>query len=286
MKTSKPVNWDFVLDGVMLVLRVFQIAFAALLLLAIVYISIQKGIESSTTQGFIFWLIAGIIVALVYGAYFVGLELFFHLASRFSDWLASLFGKYTEIRRRVVIIVALILFLIPFALFAPPFWRIVSDNLLRAIILFSPLAFSSALLSIAREDKARSRVIRLALLESTLSGKVPLLTDDDISNAVSMAEIYAVLHCYENSVRKLVEQVLSKELGDDWWNTAASDHMRHTVDSRQQTEQNRRWLSPRGTASPLYYLDWGDLEKLIKKYDKPFYLILVNSALWKAGLVI
>jgi hypothetical protein len=93
----------------------------------------------------------------------------------------------------------------------------------------------------------------------------PFLSDRDISTAYKMAELYVILHCYENSVRRFIENVLSKELGDDWWEQVASDKMKAIVKGRQEREQKERWLSPRGNMSPLYYLEWGDLVKLIRK---------------------
>ena len=98
----------------------------------------------------------------------------------------------------------------------------------------------------------------------------PFLSDGDISTAYKMAELYIILHCYENSVRRFIESVLSKELGDDWWEEVASGKMKALVKGRQEKEQKERWLSPRGKTSPLYYLEWGDLVKLIRKEQGVF----------------
>ncbi len=87
----------------------------------------------------------------------------------------------------------------------------------------------------------------------------PFLSNSGISTAYKMGELYVVLYCYENSVRRFIESVLSKELGDDWWEEVASDKMKALVKGRQEKEQKERWLSPRGKTSPLYYLEWGDL---------------------------
>ena len=99
--------------------------------------------------------------------------------------------------------------------------------------------------------------------------RTPLLSERDISDAYRMSELYIILHCYENSVRRLIEEVLSTELGEDWWEKAASASMKNFVEGRKQTEQRKRWLSPRG-GTPLYYLEWGDLVKLIRKYENLF----------------
>jgi hypothetical protein len=104
----------------------------------------------------------------------------------------------------------------------------------------------------------------------------PFLSDSDISNAHKMAELYVILHCYENSVRHFIENTLSRELGNDWWEEVASDKMKALVEGRQGKEQKERWLSPRGKTSPLYYLEWGDLVKLIRK-EQDIFLPYIGS---------
>lgn len=101
-------------------------------------------------------------------------------------------------------------------------------------------------------------------------GKPPFLSQSDISNAHKMSELYIILHCYENSVRQLVEKVLVQNLGDNWWEQAANPAMKNNVEQLKEKEKKRKWLSVRGKVSPLYYLEWGDLEKLIRKYEDLF----------------
>src|ERR1044072_1471816 len=97
----------------------------------------------------------------------------------------------------------------------------------------------------------------------------PLLSKDDIENARRMAELYIILHCYENSARKLIEEVLSKRLGANWWDVAANAQMKQKFNDRQQKEKKNKWITPRG-ATPLYYMDWGDLLSLIRRYEADF----------------
>jgi hypothetical protein len=98
----------------------------------------------------------------------------------------------------------------------------------------------------------------------------PFLTDEDILNAGKMAELYLILHCYENSVRRFIHTIMSSELGDGWWEVVATDAMKNTVKSRMEKEEKQKWLSARGSTSPLYYLEWGDLVKLIRKKESAF----------------
>ena len=48
------------------------------------------------------------------------------------------------------------------------------------------------------------------------------------------------------------------------------DVMKRDVNALREKEQKRRWLSPRGNISPLYYLEWGELVKLIRKEENLF----------------
>ncbi len=100
--------------------------------------------------------------------------------------------------------------------------------------------------------------------------KVPFLSQSDILNARKMSELYIILHCYENSVRRLVENVFENECGENWWEQVANTRMKKLVEDRKEKEKKNRWLSPRGETSPLYYLGWGDLVKLIRKKENLF----------------
>ncbi|AHG91307.1 Abi family protein [Gemmatirosa kalamazoonensis] len=84
-----------------------------------------------------------------------------------------------------------------------------------------------------------------------------------------MAELYIILHCYENSARRLIETVLSTSLGATWWEKAANTGMKAKYQDRRQKEQRQKWITPRG-GSPLYYIDWGDLVALIRKHENEF----------------
>lgn len=91
----------------------------------------------------------------------------------------------------------------------------------------------------------------------------PCLEPKDIAAARRMTNLYAILHCYENSVRRLIEATLEKERQPDWWESVASKSMKEMVSQRK--EKKERWLSPHGDKSPLYYVEWGDLVKIIRK---------------------
>jgi len=99
--------------------------------------------------------------------------------------------------------------------------------------------------------------------------KTPFLSEEEILQAQKMAQLYSILHCYENSARALVEQVLQGKFGENWWEITANASQKSKVNSRKETESKHRWLTPRGN-NPLYYIDWGDLLSLIRKYEPDF----------------
>jgi hypothetical protein len=100
-------------------------------------------------------------------------------------------------------------------------------------------------------------------------GRTPRLVAADIAAARKMAQLYIIIHCYENSARRIVDEVLTKKLGPTWWQTAANAQMKLKVADRQTKEMRNKWLASRGT-SPLFYIDWSDLLSLIRKYESDF----------------
>lgn len=107
------------------------------------------------------------------------------------------------------------------------------------------------------------------ILERLDISNTPFLTSTDIENAYKMGQLYVAIHCLENSVRCLIRKVLSKALGDNWWDKAASEPMQRKLADRKSREAKNRWLPSRG-ADELNYMDWSDLVTLMRKYHKDF----------------
>lgn len=135
---------------------------------------------------------------------------------------------------------------------------------------FSPGGSSSVEIDEAdfRNDVRAMRAMLLGIrdrLDLVEVERTPFLSGGEISNARKMSELYVILHCYENSVRRLVENVFVDKYGENWWERVTNTQMNKLVEGRQQKEKGERWLLPRGGTSLLYYLEWGDLTKLIRK---------------------
>jgi hypothetical protein len=103
--------------------------------------------------------------------------------------------------------------------------------------------------------------------------KSPLLGTADIEDARKMAKLYVITHCYENSVRKMIEKVLLAKHGADWWDKSANSGMKSKLKDRKAKEARSKWITPRGS-SELFYMDWGDLLALIRQHEADFKQLL------------
>jgi hypothetical protein len=108
------------------------------------------------------------------------------------------------------------------------------------------------------------------IVASQLLSSAPFIDSDYLRDLDKQAELYKALHVQENSIRRLIEAVLSRKLGPDWWNVAASVPMKRKHDERLSKEKDRKWLPARSETGPLYSIDWSDLVTLIRKYEANF----------------
>lgn len=97
--------------------------------------------------------------------------------------------------------------------------------------------------------------------------KTPGIDQKYIGDLEKMLDLFATLHTLENSMRRLIQSVLSEKFGDDWWNKAASSTQQRKHQDRIEKEINRKWLPARSSLGPLYSLDWSDLISIMRKYE-------------------
>jgi len=105
--------------------------------------------------------------------------------------------------------------------------------------------------------------------------KTPFLESIDIENAHKMAEFYLITFCFENSARRFVAKIFSEAYGEDWWNIIKNADFKKKVEERMLREQKSKWICQRGS-SPLFYLDWSDLLKIIRKYENLFTPLIID----------
>ena len=100
--------------------------------------------------------------------------------------------------------------------------------------------------------------IEASLLDEALSPFSVELRND----ALAMTRLYALLYCFENSVRQLVKERMEEEAGLDWWNSKVPAKIRSQAETRKRKDEENSWLEGE-KGSPLLYLEFGHLADII-----------------------
>ena len=113
--------------------------------------------------------------------------------------------------------------------------------------------------------------------ERLLSEALSPFTVAQRNGALEMARLYAVLHCFENSVRGLIRETLEEKEGPDWQDKLPPK-VKSFATSRQETAQQDTWLE--GEKSDLLgFVDFGQLATIIiEKW--PFFEDIVPTQHW------
>src|SRR5260370_42672597 len=97
--------------------------------------------------------------------------------------------------------------------------------------------------------------------ESLLSEALSPFNVASRNNALEMARLYAVLHCFENEVRALIRETLEEKEGPDWIDKLPKK-VNEIADSRHKVAFEDSWLE--GEKSDLLgFLDFGNLSSII-----------------------
>lgn len=96
-----------------------------------------------------------------------------------------------------------------------------------------------------------------SLLEEALT-PFPLLLRN---NALRMARLYAIVFCFESSIRELIQNRLS-EKDADWWARLVPKKIRDSADIRLKDAQTNSWLEGESSAL-LGFVDFGGLADII-----------------------
>ena len=103
--------------------------------------------------------------------------------------------------------------------------------------------------------------------------EIPLpafVAEDQKERLKNMVHAYARLFLLENSMRGLIEHVLSEKFGENWWDQASNSAMKRKHGSRKKAERDNKWAPARTEFGPLYALDWSDLITIMRKYQELF----------------
>lgn len=82
------------------------------------------------------------------------------------------------------------------------------------------------------------------------------------AGSLAMQRVYRLLFVLENIVRELISSRLQEADGATWFDVRASAPMKRSVEKRREAEAKNQWHTGRNK-EPVYYLDFGDLSKLI-----------------------
>lgn len=97
------------------------------------------------------------------------------------------------------------------------------------------------------------------------------------NNALEMARLYALLHCFENEVRSLIRDTLLEKEGPDWWSKLSS-RVRNHAENRQKTAFKDSWLEGEKEDS-LGFVDFGMLATImVEKWE--YFESIIPSQHW------
>jgi predicted restriction endonuclease len=92
----------------------------------------------------------------------------------------------------------------------------------------------------------------------------PMLSEQKLLEAKNMASIYPLLYVLENSIRELIDRVMSAKHGPDWWDTHAPQDIKRKVADHMSDEKRNSWHQKRGSR-PIDYTDLKDLKPIVRK---------------------
>jgi hypothetical protein len=106
----------------------------------------------------------------------------------------------------------------------------------------------------------------------------PILEKMKLLEARDMAAVYPLLYVLENSIREVIDRVMTKRYGSNWWDSKAGD-LKKVVDKRKSDEERNMWHQRRG-ARPIDYLDLAQLPILVEQVEKDFVPDIIPSIGW------
>lgn len=112
----------------------------------------------------------------------------------------------------------------------------------------------------------------------------PILQTKTINEAKEMAAIYPILYILENSIREVINKVMTIKYGKSWWNSQAPRGLKKTVEGRMDDEKKHSWHQRRG-ARPIDYLDLNQLPALIRKIEREVVPNIIPSYEWLNQLI-
>ncbi len=82
------------------------------------------------------------------------------------------------------------------------------------------------------------------------------------NEARQMSRLYALLYCFENSVRSLIKERLEDLYGADWWEKRVQKSVKKFAESRQEDAIKNSWLEGQ-RKDPISFVQFGHLADII-----------------------
>lgn len=114
--------------------------------------------------------------------------------------------------------------------------------------------FRSAGIRVGADTYETERV----LFEETLSP----FGIDQRNEALRMARLYALVYCFENSVRSLIADRLQETYGMNWWEEKVPMKIREFAEGRQSDSHENSWLDGQ-KKDPLGFIQFGHLSDIM-----------------------
>ena len=92
-----------------------------------------------------------------------------------------------------------------------------------------------------------------------------------------MAELYPKMYVFENSIRTVINRMMTAKHGPDWWSKRVSTGVKNKVQGRKEKEAKAPWHGTRGTHD-IYYSDFADLKDILVKNWAEFEGMFPNQA--------
>ncbi len=119
----------------------------------------------------------------------------------------------------------------------------------------------------AEAERFRSAGIRVGTDESEAERSLLNETLDPFSvdlrnEALQMTRLYALIYCFENSVRLLINERLRELHGASWWKNKVPKKIKDFAESRQKDAQATSWLEGQ-KRDVLGFIEFGHLADLM-----------------------
>lgn len=105
---------------------------------------------------------------------------------------------------------------------------------------------------------ADAEQIEKALMEEAIS-PFPINTRNE---ALQMARLYALMNCFENSVRDLIKDRFKEKFDIDWWEKGIPKKIRDFAQTRFQDAKDNSWLEGDNTEL-IEFIEFGHLSDII-----------------------